>query len=553
MSFWKTFGFHSVSAIDALLDAGEFSLEQLLDEEEILQETKSQNKKLMDFLIEPDTLKKLLHYITVQAEDDADNKRRFKYPFLACEVLASEVWAICDALYQHEGLLDELYGYFEKDPPLDPLLSTYTSRVAAVLLQKKVPETIAYMKTRKNIIPHFLKHLGNASVIDLLLKIIACEDTTDGSGTLEWLCTTDLIPSLIDKFDPKQGNSVHENAAQALADIVAVSTNSTASPLIAQLESESIVNRLFGYILQSGLSSSLEHGLSVLIELLRRHMNDGLDDLTKLEDLPSIIKLIVAQLNKLHSFITQDKPNMEKAVFPNTPGTPGLGFQRLKIVEFFSALTHTNFLCVDQELMNLGIFATCVKLFFSHPWNNFLHSTVEQMIQVVLDCENENLKLALIKDCKLVDYLCEASKLSEEESSKHRGVRRGYMGHITAISLSLINIAANSPAVDTYLNDHKEWNEYLKGAFQATRDRENNTLLYAPSSEVFTADTEEIMEAEYDNGDEYTSGDQEFRLEDEDDEEEGVIVQGRMDDGAEIWEEKEIQDSEEFQEVDTDK
>lgn len=48
MSFWKTFGFHTVSAIDTILDTGEYTLEQLLDEEEILQETKSQNKRLID-------------------------------------------------------------------------------------------------------------------------------------------------------------------------------------------------------------------------------------------------------------------------------------------------------------------------------------------------------------------------------------------------------------------------------------------------------------------------------------------------------------------------
>eukprot|EP01114_Cavostelium_apophysatum_P018918 TRINITY_DN594_c0_g1_i1.p1 TRINITY_DN594_c0_g1~~TRINITY_DN594_c0_g1_i1.p1 ORF type:complete len:566 (-),score=171.55 TRINITY_DN594_c0_g1_i1:86-1783(-) len=547
MSFWKTFGFHSVSAIDALLDAGEFSLEQLLDEEEILQETKSQNKKLLDFLVEPETLKKLVYYITVPADDDADAKRRFKYPFLACEVLASEVWAICDAMYQHEGLLDQLYGYFEKEPPLDPILSTYTSRVASVLLQKKVPETIAFMKTRQNIVADFLKHLGNASVIELLLKVIACEDTTDGSGTLDWLCTTELIPSLIDKFDPKQGPAVHENAAQALADIIAVSTNSASSPLIAQLESEAILNKLFSYILAEGLSSSLEHGLSVLIELLRRHMNDGLDDLTKLEDLPYILKSIVTRLESLHALITDDLDTKEadsaKVLLPRPIGAvKPLGFQKLKVVEFFSALTHTNFLFLDLELMRLNIFASCVRLFFAHPWNNFLHSIVEQMIQVVLDCESEQLKLALLKDCKLVDYVCQGSKLSEEESTKPKGIRRGYMGHITAITQSLVNAASNTPSVETFLNDHEEWNKYLKGPFQVTRDRESNTLLYAPSAEEFTNEDEEVMEAEYDNGEEFTTGEQDFRLEDDDDDEEGVIVQGHLEDGNDVWEEREIQD-----------
>jgi hypothetical protein len=37
-----------VSAIDTILDKDEYTLDELLDEEEILQEVKSQNKRLLD-------------------------------------------------------------------------------------------------------------------------------------------------------------------------------------------------------------------------------------------------------------------------------------------------------------------------------------------------------------------------------------------------------------------------------------------------------------------------------------------------------------------------
>lgn len=556
MSFWRTFGFHTVSAIDTLLDGGEFTLEQLLDEEEILQETKSQNKKLLDFLVDPQTLRKLLHYITVEADEEQDAKRRFKYPFLSCEILASEVWAICDAMYQHEGLLDELYGLFEKDPPLNPLLSTYAARVASVLLQKKVAETITYLKGRKNVIQHFLKHLGNASIMDLLLKVIASEDTTDGSGTLEWLCGTDLIPSLVEKFDPKNSASVHENAAQALGDIIAVSVNSASSPLIAQLESQPVITKLFDYIISGGLSSALENGLAVLIELLRRHMNDGLDDMTKVEDLPDLLKYILTYVGKLHDLLLAEIPQSKVVLLsPNGPIKP-LGFQRLKIVEFFSALTHTNFLFLDMELMNSKIFSTCLKLFFSNPWNNFLHSTVEQMIQVILDCDNETLKFGLIKDCGLVDSIAEASKNNDEECAKPKGVRRGYMGHITAISLSLVNAGSNSPQINTYLTDHQGWNQFYSGAFQVSRDKESNNLLYAPSEE-FTNEEATVLEDEYENGEDYISGEQDFKIDednsddDDDDEEEGVIVQSRIEEVNDVWEEREIKDTEGEEEYET--
>jgi len=320
--------------------------------------------------------------------------------------------------------------------------------------------------------------------------------------------------------------------------------NATASPLISQLESEAVLNKLFGYILSSGLSSSLEYGLSVLIELMRHHWNDGLDEFTKAEDLPSLIKIIVAHIEPLHALIN-DEASVKGPI----------GFQRLKVTEFFSALTHSNYLSVDLELMRLGVYSTCLKLFFAHPWNNFLHSTVEQMIQVMLDCESEALKTQLLTECKLVDLICDASQRNEEECVKPKGIRLGYMGHVTAMSLSLLNAAANTPAIESYLTEHKRWNEYFKGAFQATRDRESNTLLYAPSTDEFTPAEAEIIDDEYEDGGEFNTGEQEFKLEDDEDEEEGVVVQSQIEDDeeeqGEVWEEREIQDNEEPTQVDS--
>jgi len=207
----------------------------------------------------------------------------------------------------------------------------------------------------------------------------------------------------------------------------------------------------------------------------------------------------------------------------------------------------------------LNIFATCLQIFFAHPWNNFLHATVEQMIQVLLDCENESLKLSLLTESKLIELICEASQLNEEESSKPRGVRRGYMGHITTISLNLINAAANTPSIEKLLNEHEEWNNYKKGALQSTRERESKTLLYAPTEE-YTNEEPEELEGEYDSGlqyetneygsrDDYNTVEQDFKLEDDDEDEEeedeeGVMIQSRIEEVTEVWEEREIQDTE---------
>jgi len=516
MSFWKTFGFHTVSAIDTLLESEDFTLEQLLDEEEILQETKAQNKKLIDFLIEPETLKKLVVYVTQEPEDDSDTKRKYKYPFLACEILASEVWALCDAFYQHQNLLDDLYGFLARDPPLNPMLASYTCRVAGVLLQKKVAETIAYMKEKKSIIPSFIKHLGNSSVMDLLLKVIACEDTPDGSGILEWLCKTDLISCLISKFDPKLNSDVHENASQALVDIVAISVTSASSPLIAQLESEEVVKILFGYILSEGLTSSLLHGLSVVIELLKRHINEHHDEATEVDQLPALLRFVVTNIDKFHQLLTEPNQHNEKhdikLNLPTGKHEP-LGFHRLKIVEFFAILVRTNYKCIDSIVVKSGVLDTCLDLFFRYMWNNFLHTTVEQMIQGILDGENEDLKKALLVDCKLIKRIVEATRENETECARPKGVRRGYMGHLSTISQGLIQTASSDPLVEKILSESSEWAEYVKGPLAQTTERENRRL-----ADYVSPDFAEEQEDPEDYGEEYGTDDRDFALEDDDDE-----------------------------------
>jgi len=563
MSFWKTFGFHTVSAIDTLLESDDFTLEQLLDEEEILQETKSQNKKLIDFLCQADTLKKLVIYITQEPEEDADTKRKFKYPFLACEILASEVWALCDAFYQHAGLLDELYGFLAKEPPLNSMLASYTSRVAGVLLQKKVAETIAYMKDKKGIISSFIKHLGNSSVMDLLLKVIASEDTPDGAGILEWLCKTDLISSLVGKFDPKLSFEVHENAAQALVDIVAISVASSSSPLIAQLESDEMIKTLFGFMLGDGLNSSLLHGLSVLIELLKRHINDHHDETTTVEQLPPLLQLVVNNLEKFNNFLvnpsSSNEKNDAKLLLPSGLMEP-LGFHRLKIIEFFAILARSNYKCIDNVIIKFNILNTCLDLFFRYMWNNFLHFTVEQMIQGILDGENEDMKKHLLIDCQLIKRIVEAHKENESELTKPKGVRRGYMGHLTTISAGLLQTASADPGVEKLLSEIPEWHEYVKGPLAQTRERESRRLADYIATDDFNEEPEENDEFDNDyqndrdfNGEDDDDDDDDddrvvqARIEDDDDDDDDV-VEGPVVSREEVWVEREIQENDEEEE-----
>lgn len=53
---WKNYGFQATSPLDALLESPDCTLEALLDESDIIQECKAQNKALVDLFAPPPPL-----------------------------------------------------------------------------------------------------------------------------------------------------------------------------------------------------------------------------------------------------------------------------------------------------------------------------------------------------------------------------------------------------------------------------------------------------------------------------------------------------------------
>jgi hypothetical protein len=60
--FWKM-SYADTSPIDAVLDRPEFTLEDLLDEDHIIQESKGENEKLLAYLTKEDVLAKLIQCV----------------------------------------------------------------------------------------------------------------------------------------------------------------------------------------------------------------------------------------------------------------------------------------------------------------------------------------------------------------------------------------------------------------------------------------------------------------------------------------------------------
>jgi len=152
------------------------------------------------------------------------------------------------------------------------------------------------------------------------------------------------------------------------------------------------------------------------------------------------------------------------------------GFAKLKISEFFAMVVRLNCAAIDAELQRLDVFSIAMDAFFQFTWNNFLHTTVEQIVGGVLEGDNVALQCSLVTQTKLLERIVEADRENTEEQARPRGYRRGFMGHLTAIALRLQAAAARAPELDALLNADEAWLDYVNGSLAQLRAAESKPL-----------------------------------------------------------------------------
>ncbi|KAL0398268.1 UNVERIFIED_CONTAM: Serine/threonine-protein phosphatase 6 regulatory subunit [Sesamum radiatum] len=142
-------GLSTASPVETILDKENFTLEELLDEDEIIQECKALNGRLINFLREKNTVKQLIQYIVEEAPVDAEKQRTFKFPFIACEIFTCEVDIILKALVEDE----EVWAFdgpvillLDPERPHGTLLAGYFSKVVVCLLLRKTTPLMNYIR-----------------------------------------------------------------------------------------------------------------------------------------------------------------------------------------------------------------------------------------------------------------------------------------------------------------------------------------------------------------------------------------------------------------------
>ncbi|XP_067358476.1 serine/threonine-protein phosphatase 6 regulatory subunit 2 isoform X2 [Channa argus] len=503
--FWK-FDLHTSSHLEALLDKEDVTLSELMDEEDVLQECKAQNRRLLPFLCQDHCMQELVRMITTEPPAGVEETKRFKYPNIACELLTCDVGVINDKLGNEEPLLETMYTFLEQPSPLNPLLASFFSKTIGHLITRKTEQVISFLRRKEGFLSLVLKHIDTSAMMDVLLRLISCvEPPPLRLETLTWLNEEKLAQRLIELIHPERDEERQSNASQTLCDIIRLSRDqanqlqeiSQPDPLLTVLESQECVEQLLQNMFSGERTEScIVNGIQVLLTLLeiRRPVVDGVMDAQGFERSytvnSSILLAIQPHLIHFHQLLLEPPKRNPMLTTLGVLEEP-LGNTRLHVARLVASLLYTSsssHAVVAQELCRLSTMDLLLDLFFKYTWNNFLHLQVELCVAAILrPCAHEmrlqpglesqdklkplqdasqeqaltesptseslvspensahNLMVThLFQHCHLVPRILEAWEENDKIQSEG-GMRRGYMGHLTRIANTVVHNLEKGP------------------------------------------------------------------------------------------------------------
>lgn len=490
--FWNNPTTYQPCNIDNILAKDEFTLEELLEEEDVLQESRSHNLELNQYLSQEDTFNRMLEYVITEPSGSPEDMNRFKYPNVASEILTADS---CPEIYEqlcNEEILNKIWGMLDQAAPLNPLTASYFTKLNTYILSKNQDLMFNYLKSNEKHLFNMISHLGTSSIMDFIRRLTTPSMADEGRSVVEglhyWLAEKDLVPILMGLFNVAEtgaDESIIANTSLLLQDMISDARREAmemqeddAGFFLSEIEKTENLTPFLETVLTSSDSTVLHHGVAVLTTLLEdpKHLlcmvSDGEEEEAQVTELDqrrydqemaiimTSLKPRVADINKLLLF----QPNQVEAELEQT--RPKCGRTRLIAARLMEVLMTRGDPNVYTQIQEMGTIKTLLALFEQLWDNNFLHLYVMRIVSYIYGMRDENGKRAplfvyLLKDCDLPGVLMRMYHGSRAEETKGHGHRRGYMGHVIELSQGLSKQLETDEEGPELLGDNKEdWEDF---------------------------------------------------------------------------------------------
>lgn len=204
--FWSG-NYITVRTLNVLLKEQNFTLAQVLEADDIIQECKADNKALIQFLTKPEILAELITLITEEPPKNVELAQQYRHASIACEVLTSQLPMLNDRLSLDTVQMNRLCDFINRDPPLNPLLASYFSKTVEMLLERSTKQdcylyhivclrVLDFFKSRRDFLPNLLRHIATSAIADIFKYFIRLDDLFH-KIVMEWFEEHQLLESLI--------------------------------------------------------------------------------------------------------------------------------------------------------------------------------------------------------------------------------------------------------------------------------------------------------------------------------------------------------------------
>ena len=493
------------SPLDDLLATDDCTLDAVLDEENVVDELRS-NRALLEFFIRQENLNQLISLVVEEPSEDLEESIRYKRPHVACNLFNLDQNAsntLADNVVADECLLDKLWGFLDQPGPLNPLLASFFSRVMMSLLQRKTPLMVEYLCSKEAALEQLLKHIDTSAVMDLILGLLsACETSQLRHELIQWFRDAQLVQMLVELVHPSVNEDKQRNAARTLSEMVRLCYDHLArtsevlhsDQLLDLLEHDDTIQLLVRNMLANpSAGCPIVRGLQVLQSMLS--LQQGLSD-QPINDTPvvaneeaarQVVASLTPWLGTLHQLLLEPPASKPVRTTTGTLTVP-LGATRLSVVQLLVLCIQTNVPEFMQEFIRLNIAASILDLFFEFMWNNFLHAQVEQLVacafsgKVEGDGTPENtLSLSLLSTCNLMEKLAVAALDNDKDQSADGGRRRGYMGHVISMCNCILQAIESDDQIATQaaaLTNEEDcaWRVWSEQGLTRANERNNTQL-----------------------------------------------------------------------------
>eukprot|EP00300_Choanocystis_sp_HF-7_P040477 c6963_g1_i2.p1 GENE.c6963_g1_i2~~c6963_g1_i2.p1 ORF type:complete len:550 (+),score=173.23 c6963_g1_i2:31-1650(+) len=220
--FWESF--HEQTELEKLLEQGNFTLDQILDQSNLVDFCRAQNEVVIKFLSQPEIVGKLLDSCIV-SEANVGNAE-----IVTRSVRATDVLCVVDQCSQcivnDEGLLRRILGFLDV-----PKISNILARNVCTLLghlTRKSTDTLVTLFGASRFPFHVCGLVGNDFVAEMLIQMMDESNFANHRAIMAYFQECNLIPGLMKRLnEPNLSAEALTNIRLIVREIIAQKSTPT--------------------------------------------------------------------------------------------------------------------------------------------------------------------------------------------------------------------------------------------------------------------------------------------------------------------------------------